>query len=260
MKSDVEFPEICMQWVYGNNELDVIRNIIVLTKSGTGPTTKVTVTDPDVANFIVLSRPIFIKLNMSKLYTIDYRDTGLNSVNSYDTTSSLVLKLSITEVTDPGIFSTNLASFADTYQLFRDSGSVNCGSTQETEVIQEATKFNLVLYYLSSPLNKSVGSQGAANALTNTITLYTRSKDGTIFSFNENIIKKEKDSIVIQGFGTANATTTVPGASTSILLGWFSNRVCVIVFNGHQKQINQILIKLLNCNGLSITVSEFNIV
>jgi len=214
-----------------------------------------------LCNFIILSRPIFIRIGMSGLYKIEYNDltsNTLNTINNYSSSQTTSLKLNIRYVTDKKIYNTELMNVKKALDYIKNSSSlqVNCKpdeiintngnafldkyvkSINITETKQvELPTYNMTLFYLTHSQ-----SEMSNNANTSSISIYKEisefySQETEIFEFNSlkivSVYQSDSNIIKVQVSGNyilELIVNTPDMYSLSVLLTWTFNKMNVVVF------------------------------
>lgn len=213
-----------------------------------------------LCKFIVLSRPMFIKIGTSGLYKINYADRGIgNRITSYsseqDEEGSLSLK--IKRVCDKRIYPTNAANIAKALEIlkYESSASIDCkpasiidtnnsfltnyiNSSPATVPSPTPTNyFNVMLYYLTH-------SQFVVNntPLTSCVSMLFKdmafmSSETPIFTFaNSQISTKyenETFTLKLANFGVSSEeihlTNPAPN-SVNFLCTWSNNKLNLALF------------------------------
>jgi hypothetical protein len=210
-----------------------------------------------LCKFIVLSRPLFMKIGMSGLYKINYASNAVgNTINNYtsDNETDDTLKLKIRRVCDKRIFPTNTLTIEKAIDILNMEAvsNIDCkptnilntsnGYVQNTPAqvvpVVSARHYTTMLYYLTH----SQHIDNPNSSLTSCITVFFNQFDYSatekvIFAFSSsNISTMHADEIFtikINNFGVTNEEYQIINpdvGSVSILCTWSDNRLNFAIF------------------------------
>jgi hypothetical protein len=213
-----------------------------------------------LCKFVILSRPIFMKIGMSGLYKINYTSNGIgNTINVYnsdESDGSLVLK--IRRVCDPRIYPTNTMNVEKALQILdlesasdidcKPSSIIDTSNTFLNNYVQNTPAevvptvpmkhYTMMLYYLTH----SQYIENANNSLTSCISIIFSELDfvateNVIFSFSSSTISTiyENGTLVIKlnNFGVTSEEYRITNpdmASVSFMCTWSDNRMNLAFF------------------------------
>lgn len=202
----------------------------------------ITIKNKKLATFIVLSRPLCIRIGMSGLYKVFYRDpiSRNNSINSYNSNNEAGdLHLKLKRVCNNKIYSMNTLNLSQAFEMLDTGTNVDCYQTSEQQENVANKFYNIMLYYLTH--SQHVDNSGQNN--TSNIHLYisdinfVNNTETTLFEYEEHRIYSStsvsEKEIIITNFGSVeNITLSVPinSVSISLLLTWSNQRLNCAVF------------------------------
>lgn len=256
---------------YKNEALLMALNSISRNMNPTGNTYNVQVftviiEDIDVAKFLTLVRPMFIRFGLSSMYAIDYDHTttsNINGINDYQSTRDLgKLTLKVRKVMDAKIYPTDLIDVKQAHNLVTHSKAldvdckpknildptdtflarynVSLDEEKETET-DNNTPMNLMVYYLTH--SQIVESSKDVN--TRCVSLFIKdiaftATETKIFEFASHHVVVKIDSgnklVTLKNFGRGSGSdfmVSIPDTNTSnvsLVITWSENRLTVAGF------------------------------
>lgn len=242
-----------------------------------------------LCKFIVLARPLFIKIGMSGLYKINYtQKTDGNTMNSYSSEAneegSLVLKLR--RVCDKRIYSSSAMPLHKAIEVlqYESDSNIDCKPSsiidtsntfqnnyvQNTpaEVVKTApiVHFNTMLYYLTHSQN----IENINSSTTSCISIFFSeldftSTEKTIFSFSSSnistIYEREIFTIKIANFGVTSEEMRIPNPyskSVSFMCTWSENRLNLAILYMKNDNTHLLFKSLETINKCSFIKSAFS--
>lgn len=242
-----------------------------------------------LCKFIVLARPLFIKIGMSGLYKINYttKTTG-NTINSYssETNEAGSLSLKLRRVCDKRIYSSSAMTLSKAIEVlqYESISDVDCkpssiidpGNTFLNNYIQNTpakvvetvplVHFNTMLYYLTHTQN----IENSNSSTTSCISIFFSeldfvSTENTIFSFSSSNISTIYENgiftIKIANFGVSSEEIRIANPytkSVSLMCTWSDNRLNLAVFYMKDDNTHLMFQSLETINNCSFIKSAFS--
>lgn len=235
----------------------------------------VKVSEINLCHFLVLNKPLFVRIGMSGLYRVLYVEITAETENYINDYASYmfdgVLNLKLNKVCDSKLFDANLPNLSDAMRFNAiDDINVDCKSSSSLQPSSSPTtnkfKNNMMVYYLSYKETVNDSSNLKSNAITlyfsnitftsNYATLFDYDLVGNIMAYSQN-----ETNYVTLNIGRVRKNIGIPSINTThfkMLITWSLNKVSVAIFFqlGGEKRLKFITYRTEN--SCSVPKDSFN--
>lgn len=247
---------------------------------------QITINDRKLNTFIVLARPLFIRVGSSALYKIIYdivsnSSVQLTDVNMYiSTNSSLIIK--VKRVCDSKMYSSSLPNLTSAIKMLKEpQEKINCKETPDmldfsspfmsnyitrNETKTKAVipkKMNIMMYYLthSQYIESNEPNTSCISLFFKNINFYTEMSK--LFEFNNlsiDAISNNNEYIIsLNEFGVSTRTLSIPQSlNVHLLITWSDNRLNTAVFYTFQNDKHVTCINFETSTDCLLPKNTFN--